>query len=74
MIVSGLRFPFAMALCVQCEECAYPDPCLFPHLARPAMDPYGVDIEKTVTPLGFKVAFDSEGKLIPAWYSMALLD
>jgi len=74
MLVFGLTFAFAMALCVQCEECAYPDPCLFLHLARPAMDSYGVDIEKTVTPLGFKVAFDSEGKLIPSWYSMVLLD
>ena len=74
MIVSGLRFAFALALCVQCEECSYPDPCRFPHLARPSMDAYGVDIEKTVKPLGFKIDFDREGKLRPLWYSLVLLD
>ena len=69
VIVFGLRFAFAVALCVQCEECAYP-PCRFPRLARPSMAAYGVDVEKTVKPFGFKVAFDREGKLIPAtaWY------
>jgi len=74
MIAFGLRFSFAMALCVQCEECSYPDPCRFPHLARPSMDAYGVDIGKTVKPFGFKVDFDREGKLIAAWYSLVLLD
>ncbi|NQU16211.1 MAG: DUF2284 domain-containing protein [Desulfobacteraceae bacterium] len=74
MLSHDCGFAFAMALCVQCEECAYPDPCLYPHLARPAMDAYGVDIGKTLEPLGFKVAFDKGGKLLPAWYSMVLLD
>ncbi len=74
MLSQGCQFSFAMALCVQCEECAYPDPCLFPHLARPAMDAYGVDIGKTLKPLGFKVEFDKQGKLLPAWYGMVLLD
>ena len=70
------HFPFAMALvlCVQCEECSYPDPCRFPHLARPSMDALGVDIAKTIEPLGFKVEFDKEGKLLPTWYGMVLLD
>ncbi|MBL7212714.1 MAG: DUF2284 domain-containing protein [Desulfobacteraceae bacterium] len=74
MIVSGLRFAFALSLCVQCEECSYPDPCRFPHLARPSMDAYGVDIGKTLEHLGLEVDFDREGKLTPAWYSMVLLD
>ncbi len=74
MLVFGLRFAFALVLCVQCDECAYPAPCRFPHLARPSMDAYGVDIEKTVKPLGFKIDFDREGKLIPIWYSLVLLD
>lgn len=74
MLSYGCEFAFAMALCVQCEECAYPAPCLHPHLARPAMDAYGVDIGKTLEPLGFKVEFDKEGKLSPAWYCMVLLD
>lgn len=74
MLNHGSDFAFAMALCVQCEECAYPDPCLHPHLARPSMDAYGVDIGKTLEPLGFKVEFDKEGKLLPAWYCMVLLD
>jgi len=74
MLSLGYSFPFAMALCVQCEECAYPDPCKYPHLARPAMDAYGVDIGKTVEPLGFKVEFDPDGELLPAWYSMVLID
>jgi hypothetical protein len=38
------------------------------------MDAYGVDIGKTLEPLGFKVEFDKEGKLLPAWYCMILLD
>jgi hypothetical protein len=25
-------------------------------------------------PLGFKVEFDKEGQLLPAWYSMVLLE
>jgi predicted metal-binding protein len=74
MLSYGCGFSFAMALCVQCETCAYPEPCLFPHRARPAMDAYGVDIGKTLAPLGFEVTFDKEGKLLPAWYSMVLLD
>jgi predicted metal-binding protein len=74
MLSHGCEFSFAMALCVQCEECAYPEPCLFPHLARPAMDAYGIDIGKTLEPLGLEVAFDKEGKLLPAWYCMVLLD
>ena len=73
MLTHGCSFAFAMALCVQCDECAYPDPCLFPHLARPSMDAYGVDIGKTLEPLGFKVKFDKKGALLPAWYSMILV-
>ena len=38
------------------------------------MDAYGMDIGKTVEPLGFEVAFDPDGKLLPAWYSMVLID
>jgi len=74
MLSHNCQFAFALALCVQCEECVYPDPCLYPHLARPAMDAYGVDIGKTLEPLAFKVEFDKEGKLLPAWYSMVLVD
>lgn len=74
MLTAGCMFAFAMVLCVQCETCACPDPCLYPHLARPSMDAYGIDIGKTVAPLGFTVEFDQEGKLLPAWYSMVLLD
>jgi predicted metal-binding protein len=74
MLSNGCLYAFAMALCVQCEECIYPEPCLYPHLARPAMDAYGMDIGKTVEPLGFKVEFDKEGKLLPAWYCMVLLE
>jgi predicted metal-binding protein len=74
MLSYGCQFAFAMALCVQCEGCAYPEPCLYPHLARPAMDAYGMDIVKTLEPLGFNIEFDTEGKLIPAWCSMVLLD
>jgi len=48
--------------------------CKYPHLARPTMDAYGVDIGKTVESLGFKVEFDPQGQLLPAWYSMVLLD
>lgn len=74
MLSHGCSFAFAMVLCVQCEECAFPDPCLYPHKARPTMDAFGVDIGKTIEPLGLKVEFDPEGKLLPAWYSLVLLD
>ncbi len=74
MLTMGCSFAFAMVLCVQCEECAYPDPCKYPHLARPSMDAYGIDIGKTVAPLGFEVALDPDGKMLPAWYSMVLID
>ena len=74
MMTLGCTFAFAMVLCVECDECAYPDPCRYPHLARPSMDAYGVDIGKTLAPLGFKVEFDDSGKLLPAWYSMVLID
>ena len=74
MLFHGCLFAFSMFLCVRCEECAYPEPCLFPHIARPAMDAYGIDIGKTVEPLGFKVELDKEGQLLPAWYGMVLLD
>ena len=74
MLTMGCSFAFAMVLCVQCEECAYPDPCKYPHLARPSMDAYGIDIGKTVAPLGFEVELDPEGKMLPSWYSMVLID
>jgi predicted metal-binding protein len=74
MLSHGCGFAFAMALCVKCEKCAFPDPCLFPHLSRPAMDAYGVDVGKTLAPLGFQVELDEGGSLLPSWYSMVLLD
>ena len=74
MLEYGAHFAFGMCLCVLCEECAYPDPCRYPHKARPSMDGMGIDIVKTVEPLGFQVKFDAEGKLLPAWYTMVLLD
>ena len=74
MLSYACGFAFAMALCVQCEECAYPEPCLYPHLARPAMDAYGMDIGKTLESLEFKVEFEKGGKLLPSWYTMVLLD
>jgi len=74
MLKHGAHFALAMVLCVKCDECAYPEPCRFPHLARPSMDAYGIDIAKTVEPVGFKFALDQEGKLIPAWFGMVLLD
>lgn len=74
MLEHGAPFAFAMCLCVLCEKCAYPDPCRYPHKARPSMDGMGIDIVKTVEPLGFRVSFDAEGKLLPAWYTMVLLD
>ena len=70
----GAAFAFALALCVKCDECAYPDPCLYPDLARPSMDAYGVDIGKTLEPLNFNIEFSKDGELLPAWYSMVLLD
>jgi predicted metal-binding protein len=73
-MILGCSYAFAMALCVQCETCAYPEPCEHPHLARPSMDAYGVDIGQTVEAVGFKVEFDADGKFIPAWYSMVLID
>lgn len=74
MMAHGCMYAFALVLCVQCEECAFPDPCRYPHLARPSMDAYGIDIGKTVAVLDFDVQFDAGGKLLPAWYSMVLLD
>jgi predicted metal-binding protein len=74
MMAHGCMYAFAMVLCVQCEECACPDPCRYPHLARPSMDAYGIDIGKTVEVLDFQVAFDPTGQLLPAWYSIVLLD
>jgi len=74
MLKLGCSFAFAMVLCVQCDECSHPDPCRYPHLARPSMDAYGIDIGKTLAPLGFKVKFDAGGILLPAWYSMVLID
>ena len=74
MLSHGCQYAFAMVLCVKCEECAYPEPCQYPHLARPAMDAFHMDIGKTIKPLGFKVEFDKDGKLLPAWYGMVLLD
>lgn len=73
MLTGKSPFAFAMVLCVQCETCAYPEPCRFPHLARPSMDAYGIDIGATVALLGLTVEFDPEGRLLPVWYSMVLV-
>jgi predicted metal-binding protein len=74
MLHYGATFAFGLVLCVECDECAYPDPCRFPHLARPAMDAMGIDIPKTVEQLGYSVDFDPNGTVLPGWYSMVLLD
>lgn len=73
MLSYNYQFAFAMVLCVQCDSCSYPESCRYPHLARPAMDAYGVDIGQTVQQLGLQVEFDKNGKLLPAWYSLVLL-
>ena len=74
MLSYNCTYAMAPVLCVQCDQCAFPNPCNFPHLARPLMDAYGMDIGKTIEPLGLKVEFDKDGKLLPAWYGMVLLD
>jgi predicted metal-binding protein len=74
MLACNSSFAFALALCVKCEPCAYPEPCRFPHLARPSMDAFGVDIGKTIDMLGFTVALDAKGQMLPAWYSMVLVE
>ena len=74
MLKRGAVFALALALCVKCEECAWPEPCRHPELARPSMDALGMDIGRTLEPLGFEVKFDAAGKLLPAWYTMVLLD
>ena len=74
MLNYDCRFSMAMVLCVKCKECAWPEPCRYPHLARPAMDAYGIDIGKTVAQVGLKVEFDPAGKLIPGCFSLVLLD
>ncbi len=74
MLTYGAMFAMALVLCVKCNPCAYPEPCNFPHLARPSMDAYGIDIAKTIEPLGFTLKLDPDGKLLPAWYSMVLID
>lgn len=74
MLEHGSMFAMALVLCNLCEECAYPEPCRLPHLARPSMDCFGIDIGATVGPLGFKVEFDPEGNPVAAFYSMVLLD
>ena len=74
MFDHGSPFALALVLCVLCDPCAHPEPCGFPHLARPSMDAYGIDINGTVEPVGFEVAFDPGGQMLPAWYSMVLLD
>jgi len=74
MLSHNCMHAFAMVLCVWCEECSHPEPCRFPHMARPSMDAYGIDIGKTVEPLGLKVEFDKKGDLLPCWYSMVLLE
>ncbi len=73
MLACNRLFAFAMVQCVQCEPCAYPEPCRYPHLARPSITAYGIDVGKTLEPLGFKVAFDQKGAFIPAWYSLVLV-
>lgn len=74
MMSYNSMYAFAMVLCVQCEECAFPEPCRYPHLARPSIDAFGVDFGATLEPLNFEVNFDKNGKLLPAWYGFILLD
>ena len=73
MLTWNCHYAFALVLCVQCEECAYPEPCRYPHLARPAMDAFGVDIGKTAQNVSLEVEFDKDGQLLPCWYSMVLI-
>ncbi|RJX29932.1 MAG: DUF2284 domain-containing protein [Desulfarculus sp.] len=73
-MAQGLSFALALALCVHCDPCVYPDPCPHPKLARPSLAALGLDVAATVKPLGLEVRLDPEGKLLPAWYTLVLLD
>ena len=73
MLQYGAPFSFALALCVMCDECAYPEPCRHPHLARPSADAFGLDFGPTLEALGFGLDFDAAGQLQPTWYSLVLL-
>lgn len=73
MLTWGCHYAFALTLCVQCDECVFPEPCVYPHRARPSMDAFGIDIGKTVQAAGFEVEFDQQGRLLPCWYSMVLI-
>ena len=69
----GCSHALALVLCVQCEECAHPDPCRCSPASRSPLDAVGVDMVKKLRSLGLHVDLDKEGKLLPAWYGMVLL-
>ncbi|MFP4588027.1 MAG: DUF2284 domain-containing protein [Desulfohalobiaceae bacterium] len=66
ILVWNCHYAFAMTLCVLCKQCAYPKSCLYPHLARPAMSAFGIDIDKTLKAAGFAVQLDPNGELVPS--------
>ena len=74
MLSFGMPMALALALCVKCDSCAYPEPCIHPEAARPALDGLGYDVIKTVAKAGFEVKFNEDGSFVPAWFTAVVLD
>lgn len=59
--------------CTICEKCTYPDnlPCVFPDLAIPPIESYGIDVYKVLSSSGLKY---NNGKDTVSYVGMILFD
>lgn len=70
----GYHLAFSMSDCALCENCSFPNPCRFPHKARPSMQALGIDVFATVKKSGLPLKTLKTKDEIPNCYSLVLLE
>ena len=73
--IDGYYFAFSASDCGLCASCAYPQPCKFPHKARPAMQALGIDVFFTARAQNLPISTLAEGEDAQQnWYSLVLIE
>jgi len=72
--LSGYYSAFGLACgpCPHCEECNLKE-CVYPHLARPAMEACGIDVYAIVRRAGFNLRVVRSRDEKPAYFSLLLV-
>jgi len=67
-------FGFESGPCGLCEECAFEEGCRHPRLARPCMEPSGMDVFRTAREAGLPIRVVTHRRCEQNYYALLLLD